>query len=79
MLWGMPKIPLHYVSRHTNFQELLCPTKGAKGGSVMANGLCRGVDGLEKVTPLNKWQFLVSMLDFWSALAMKQPRNRLFH
>ena len=23
-------------------------------------------DGLEKVTPLNKWQFLVSMLDFWS-------------
>ena len=23
-------------------------------------------DALEKVTPLNKWQCLVSMLDFWS-------------
>ena len=38
---------------------------GLERGGVMTNVSCRGVDGLERVTPLQGWQLLVSILDFW--------------
>ena len=37
-------------------------------------------DGLEKVTgPFNKWQFLVSMLDFWSIIWVWLPHSNSDH